>query len=333
MPAEQSLPVVSVLATCFNHERYVVECLESIHAQTYPNVQLIVADDASTDGSVRAIRDWVERTGTPCTLVLHEENRGICRTRNEALAHARGAYVSGISTDDVWLPDKLADQVAQLEALPQSVGVAYCDAARIDEDGNPLPETFVEHLGVGPPPEGDLYETLLTRNFLPAGSTLVRRECYAAVGPFDESLPYEDRDMWLRIARRYAFVFTPRVGVRYRVHPVSLSHVLTDEQWWAAELAISLKHLGHSPAWDAVLWDRIARAAYRLGRPEQLEYARANLGANRNFPALVLYGLCRAHLSYDRVRPVRRFLNWVGTNLREARYAPRARRSPTPTSL
>jgi hypothetical protein len=104
------------------------------------------------------------------------------------------------------------------------VGVVYCDAARMDGDGKPLPRTFIEHVGtVGDPPEGDLYETLLARNFLPAGSTLVRRECYEAVGPFDESLAYEDWDMWLRIARRYRFAFSPRIGVRYRVHPSSLT--------------------------------------------------------------------------------------------------------------
>jgi glycosyltransferase involved in cell wall biosynthesis len=88
-------------------------CPESIRAQTYRNIQLILADDASTDGSVDLIRGWLARTETDCTLVLHEQNQGICRTRNDALA-----YVSSLSTDDVWLPDKLADQVAQLEEAP-----------------------------------------------------------------------------------------------------------------------------------------------------------------------------------------------------------------------
>jgi GT2 family glycosyltransferase len=103
-----SLPLVSVIATCFNHERYVVESLESIRAQTYPNIQLIVADDASTDGSVELIRDWARETAAVCSFVFHEENQGVCRMRNDALAHARGDYVAGISTDDLWLPDRIA---------------------------------------------------------------------------------------------------------------------------------------------------------------------------------------------------------------------------------
>ena len=314
MADRRPLPLVTVIATSFNHERYVIECLESIRAQTYPNVQLIVADDASTDRSVELIRDWARDTGTICTFLFHEENQGVCRTRNEALSLAEGAYVSGISTDDVWLPDKLAAQVTQLEALPATVGVSYGDAERMDADGNPLPGMFIEHTGVvRAPPEGNIYEILLDENFIPAMSTLVRRECLEAVGPYDETLVYEDKDMWLRIARRYEFVFSPHVGARYRVHPVSLSHMMSGARkgaaWWEADIAIYLKHIGYSPAWDAILWDRIARAAYRLDRPEQLEYARANLRAGQSLRALVLYWLCRLGVPYRRLERLKHSAN------------------------
>lgn len=324
-----SFPLVTVIATCFNHERYVVESLESIRAQTYPNIQLIVADDASTDGSVELIRDWARETATVCTFVFHEENQGVCRTRNDALAHARGDYVAGISTDDLWLPGRIAVQVAQLEALPPTVGVAYGDAARMDEHGTPIAGDFIEHVGeVDSPPEGDIYEALLTQNFIPAMATLIRRECFATVGPYDESLAYEDWDMWLRIARHCEFVFTPGIHVRYRVHPKSLSRQLPDQRWWSTDMSIFLKHIGHSDAWDAILWDRIARAAYRLDSREQIEYARANLRAGRNLPALVLYGLCRAGVPYRRIAPLKHAVNGIGV-----RYSGRPGGSPTATSL
>jgi glycosyltransferase involved in cell wall biosynthesis len=317
----EPLPLVTVIATCFNHERFVTECLESIRAQTYPNIQLIIADDCSTDGSVALIRDWLAETGTVCTLILHQENRGICQIRNETLAHAKGKYVSSVSTDDAWLPHKLSDQVEQMEKLPLTVGVAYGDAARMDADGHQLPNTFVEQLGtVEQMPEGDLYETLLARNFIPAGATLVRRECYEEVGPWDESLIYEDWDMWLRIARRYEFAVTSRIGVRYRVHEESLSQVLHNRfggsLWWESNMKIFLKHLGYSPAWDAVLWDRIARAAYRLNRAERLQYAAANLRAGQSPSALALYVLCRAGIPYRRVAPLKRAAARIAAILR-----------------
>jgi glycosyltransferase involved in cell wall biosynthesis len=323
---DRAHPLVTVIATCFNHERYVIECLESIRTQTYPNIQLIVADDASTDRSVELIREWARETGAACTFVFHEENQGICRTRNDTVALAEGKYVSGISTDDVWLTDKLSAQVAQLEALPTTIGVSYGDAERMDEDGNALPGLFIECTGVvHTPPEGNIYEILLGQNFIPAMSTLVRRECFETVGPYDESLAYEDKDMWLRIARRYDFVFTPQVAVRYRVHPASLSHTMSGERkgaaWWETDIAIDLKHIGYSPAWDAVLWDRIARAAFRLDRPEKVEYARANLRAARSPQALVLYGLCRLGVPYRRLERLKHAANALF-----ARYASRVER-------
>lgn len=319
----EPLPLVTVIATCFNHERFVVECLESIRAQTYPNIQLIIADDCSTDRSVSLIRDWLAETDTVCTLILHQENQGICRTRNATLAHAHGKYVSSLSTDDAWLPHKLAAQVELMEKLPVSVAVAYSDAARMDAEGRPLPNTFIEQLGtVDQMPEGNLYETLLGSNFIPAGTTLVRRECYEEVGPWDESLIYEDWDMWLRIARRYEFAVTPRIGARYRVHDRSLSQLLDNRfggsLWWESNMKIFLKHVGYSPAWDAVLWDRIARAAYRLDRAERLQYAGANLRAGQSPSALALYVLCRAGIPYRWVASLKRAATRLGAALRPA---------------
>jgi glycosyltransferase involved in cell wall biosynthesis len=301
-----------VLATCFDQAPFVVECLESIRGQTYPEIELVVVDDCSTDGSVEVIREWLARTDTPCTLVVHEWNQGVCRARNEALAHAHGAYVAGIDMDNVFLPDTLTALVERLVKSPPNVGVVYGDAQRMDEHGAPLGQTFLEHLGRDHCPEGDVYAALLEANFVPDGASLVRRACFEAVGPYDESLVYEDWDMWLRIARQYEFAFAPRICARYRVHERSLSHTLTKRDggalWWESDLRVFLKHVGSSPARDAVLWDRIARAAYRLNLPERLEYARANLRARPTPRAVVLYALCRASVPYRWVAPVTRTL-------------------------
>jgi glycosyltransferase involved in cell wall biosynthesis len=317
-----SLPLVTVTATCFNHERFVVECLESIRAQTYPNIQLIIADDCSTDGSVPLIREWLARTGTACTLVLHQENQGVCRTRNDVLSYAQGKYVSSVSTDDTWFPDKIADQVEQMERLPPSVGLLYGDAYLMDVEGNPLPQTFFESCRPSrtfeKPPEGNVYEHLLEVCFVPTMTTLIRRECLAAIGPYDESLAYEDWDMFLRLAQRYEFAFTTHFVARYRIHSSSLWQTL-GSRLWESDIRIFQKHLGYSRAWDAILWDRIARAAYRLDRPERLQYASANLRAGRNPRALALYVLCRAGIPYRRVVPLKRAATRIGAGLRTAR--------------
>jgi hypothetical protein len=196
-----------------------------------------------------------------------------------------------------------------MEQLPASVGLLYSDAYLIDEVGNPLPKTFFEsssHVRTfEQPPEGDVFAQLLEVTFVPVMTTLVRRECFETVGPYDESLVYEDRDMLLRLARRYEFAVTPHICARYRIHPSSLLRTMGDRSL-ESNLRIYRKHLGYRPALDPVLWDLIARLAYRLDHPEQLEYARANLRARRTLNSLLLYALCRAGVKYRRVAPVKK---------------------------
>ncbi len=221
-------PLVTVIAACYNHSRFVLECLESIRNQTYKNIQLIIVDDHSTDDSVAVIRDWIATHRVECVFVVHSENKGVCRTLNDALSHASGKYVASTSTDDVWTLDKLEHQVRQMEKLPEEVGVLYSDAWRMDQNGSVLPKLFIEYnRSFSAPPEGDILDTLLENNFIPAMTTLIRRSCYEKMGKYDESLSYEDWDMWIRISRCYKFAFSPFISAKYRVLPTSLLHTIT----------------------------------------------------------------------------------------------------------
>ena len=273
-------PLVTVVPSCYNHARFVVECLESIRAQTYQNVEIIIMDDHSADDSVNIITDWLNTTGVEATFIAHPDNRGICRTRNEALAHATGKYCAFVSTDDVWLPDKLETHVKIMEEQPDDVAVLYTDAYRMDESGAPIDGMFLEtYLAEGqPPPTGNLYEVLLDGNFIPSLTTLVRRSCLLDVGPYDESLSFEDWDMWLRLAQRYRFLYSEVPAARYRVVATSLDHVLRGPKraaFDASKVRIQLKHLGYSPEFDRLLGRRTleyARSLYRLDHPERDAY-------------------------------------------------------------
>src|SRR4030095_7748208 len=122
---------------------------------------------------------------------------------------------------------KIENQVRQMEQLPDDVGVLYSDALRIDETGNLLEEKFIEaRRQFSCMPEGDMFATLLKKNFIPAMSTLIRRSCYDRVGTYDEKLCYEDFDMWLRIAQEYRFVFSPIISAKYRVVSTSLTQTV-----------------------------------------------------------------------------------------------------------
>ena len=222
-------PLVTMIVLCYNQSRFVVETLESVKAQTYKNTQLIIVDDCSTDDSVAVIDRWLQENQIECTFIRHQKNQGICKSLNEALAVATGKYVSLVASDDVWLPDKIDHQVAIMASQPETVGVLYSDAFQMDEHGHPLPGMFITtHRKLPQMPQGQILNTLLEGNFIPGMTVLIRRSCYDAVGLYDENLPWDDWDMWMRIARHYSFVYSPTPSAKYRHHQKSLSHSDTD---------------------------------------------------------------------------------------------------------
>ena len=227
-------PLVTVVVVCYNQARFVWECLESVRLQTYENIELIVIDDCSDDGSVSVIESWIAAQHLKPRFVVHKQNEGICKTFNDALSYASGKYVSIIAADDVYLPEKTETQVTLFESLPNQVGVIYTDALQMDASGNLLEQHFIEtHRAFEVIPEGKLFDVLLEGNFIPAMSTMVRRECYQKVGLYDEQLTYEDLDMWLRISRYYDFVFCPVISAKYRVLSTSMSRTIHAAGQWS----------------------------------------------------------------------------------------------------
>jgi glycosyltransferase involved in cell wall biosynthesis len=218
-------PLVSTIVLSYNQSQYVLETLESVKAQTYKATEFIIVDDCSTDDSVAIIERWLQENKIHCTFIRHDKNQGICKSLNDALTLATGKYISIVASDDVWLPDKIARQVEIMESQSDQVGVLYSDAFQMDEHGRPLPAMFIAaHRKLSAMPQGEVLGVLLEGNFIPGMTTLIRRNCYNEVGLYDEDLPYEDWDMWLRIARHYSFIYSPIPSAKYRYHERSLSH-------------------------------------------------------------------------------------------------------------
>ena len=222
-------PLVSAIMLCYNQARFAEECLEAIKAQNYPNLELIVNDDASKDDSVAVVEQWLARNpAIPHVFLRNKTNLGICRSLNNAMRQAKGKYISGIAADDVWLPSKLRNQVAFMESLPGKVGLVYSDAMQMDEEGKELPLKFLESPGrnrrFSKMPEGDVQTVLWQANFIAPMTTLIRRECFERVGLYDENLFAEDWDMWLRISRHYEFVYSPEISAKYRMVGTSASN-------------------------------------------------------------------------------------------------------------
>ena len=237
MSRSENFPLVTAFVGCYNHSRFVEQCLDSVKHQTYPNLQVIIFDDCSKDNSVAVIDTWLKRHRLDWQFIPHTRNIGICASLNEVLRLARGKYISMVAADDVWLPGKTARQVEMMEQLPGDVGVLYSDAFQIDEYGETLPQMFVEaHREFVVPPEGFLFDVLLEGNFIPAMTTLIRRECFNQVGTYDEDLCFEDWDMWMRISRTFRFVYDTIPAAKYRIVLSSASRAMSGAMWRSAKL-------------------------------------------------------------------------------------------------
>ena len=214
----KNCPLVTVFVGCYNQSRFVEECLDSVKHQTYPNLQVIIFDDYSKDNSVALIDSWLKRHRLDWQFNPHIRNIGICASLNEVLRLARGKYISMVAADDVWLSDKTSRQVEMMEQMPEDVGVVYSDAFQVDENGEMLPQMFIEaYRNFVVSPEGFLFDVLWEGNFIPAMTTLIRRDCFAKVGMYDEDLCFEDWDMWMRISRKFRFTYDKLPAATYRV--------------------------------------------------------------------------------------------------------------------
>jgi hypothetical protein len=281
-------PLVSALVLCYNQARFVAECLEGIRAQHYPNLEVLVNDDASRDGSAAVIRAWLERSGMPHQFLRSHANQGICRSLNNLLGQARGKYIAGIAADDVWLPGKLLAQVEMMERLPAKVGVVYSDALQMDETGQLLQQRFIKtYRSFEKMPEGNIHHVLWEGNFIPALATLIRRDCYQRVGLYDESLFYEDWDMWLRLARCFEFAYSEQISAKYRVVATSMMQSQS-QRILDAVCQVCRKHLQ-----GGSLDSEARRAAVRqLRRCAIASFTHRTPRHRRNLLQALRYGLC-----------------------------------------
>lgn len=220
-------PLASVVALCYNHARFVIDCLDSIKSQTCHDFELIIMDDCSTDGSVSIIADWISKTNTACRFIAHKVNVGICQTLNEAIELSRGEFICMIATDDKWRINRIESHLQAFSSLSSEVAVVYSDTAQMDEDGTALPDTFLEGQRPGfSPPSGRVFKDLIDRNFVHPLAATIRKSSILKVGGYDVRLATEDYDMWLRLSHEYEFKFVSGIFTDYRIVSTSLTRTL-----------------------------------------------------------------------------------------------------------
>lgn len=211
---------VSVIIPCYNRAHTIGEAIASVHAQTRVPLELIVVDDASTDGSA----EIAERAGA--RVIRLPENRGNSFARNAGIQAALGDAIAWLDSDDYWEPHHLATVAALLDAYPD----AAVASAAVQFVGSRSGVWY------GSVPEGaptNVVRQAFYATMIPMMTAIVRRSALTAIGGFDETERVAvDFDLWLRLSCRHNFVATHEITANYRCHPDQIS-ASPERQWHA----------------------------------------------------------------------------------------------------
>lgn len=215
-------PLISVIIPAYNAEKFIAATLDSVLAQTYSNLEIVVVDDGSQDRTAEIVATYAQRDHR--LTLLQQPNRGVAAARNLAIKRSTGEFLAPLDADDIWYPQKLEKQLALMMQSKPTVGLVYGWSAYINEAGDLTGRKLAsQHVG-------EVYPHLLAGNFIGnASAPLIRRSCLLQVGGYNvqmkqaEAQGCEDWDLYLRIAEHYCFLLVPEFLIGYRLPNGSMS--------------------------------------------------------------------------------------------------------------
>ncbi|MBI2058248.1 MAG: glycosyltransferase [Nitrospirae bacterium] len=216
-------PEVTVIIPGYNCARYVRECIETILAQSYKNLEIVFVDDGSTDDTPKVVQSFKDAVRY---FRRDRPSGGPFIPRNVAIRASRGRYIALIDADDRWLPEKLDRQMEVFGQNPD-LGLVYSDSYCYRE-GRRISRCF----DVAPPHRGHVFPDLLVRNFIPGLTPVIPRSVFDAIGLFDERFRTAgDYEYWIRVSRHYPVDFVGAPLAEYRLHADNLSWVYVELQY------------------------------------------------------------------------------------------------------
>ncbi|MCA9408166.1 MAG: glycosyltransferase family 2 protein [Candidatus Omnitrophica bacterium] len=294
------LPLVSIIIPTYNHGRFICDAVDSVLAQTYNPMEIIVVDDGSTDNTQQQLKKYRN------TIInIHKANQGLSAARNTGLQHAKGKIIAILDADDMWYPQKL-DQQVQKMLSNQNIGLVGCGRSYVDEygvlTGGAKKKTYRS--------KREFLSELYLKNAVGTGGSgaIILKDCFDKVGGFDETLrSAEDWDMWLRVSAVWDVDFVEEELVKIRVLENSMSSPAHAARMLENELKMLNKnfHNGVIPV-NPLLKRKIlsyryfsAARAYKQAqnRQEVRKFMRKAIGENplcvfnKTAIALILYGM------------------------------------------
>jgi glycosyltransferase involved in cell wall biosynthesis len=230
-------PLVSIVTPSFNQSRFLESTIHSVLEQEYTNIEYIIVDGGSSDGSL----DIIQRHAGRLAWWVSEKDQGQTDAINKGFAHAQGEILAWLNSDDTYEPQAISEAVAYLGSHPE-VGMVYGDAAFIDQAGKVI--------GRFPAAQTDYHRLRRGYVHIPQQSAFWRALLWKKVGPLDPSFYFAmDYDLWVRLAALAPLQYIPRLWANFRLHTQGKT-ISADDRCWPEMLKV---HYRDGGSWLGVL--------------------------------------------------------------------------------
>jgi glycosyltransferase involved in cell wall biosynthesis len=224
-------PLVSIVTPSFNQSKYLEATIHSVLEQDYEQIEYLIVDGGSTDGSLEIIQKHAERLA----WWVSEPDKGQTDAINKGFARSQGEILAWINSDDTYLPHAVREAVAYLHAHPEA-GMVYGDANLVDEAG--------QVIGKFPARQTDYDRLRRGYVHIPQQAAFFRADLWRKVGPLDPSFYFAmDYDLWVRLAKISSLHYQPRLWANFRLHGSGKS-VISDERCWPEMLRVHYREGG-----------------------------------------------------------------------------------------
>lgn len=207
--------LVSVIIPVYNRQDTISRAVESVLQQTYKNIEIIVVDDGSTDGTITILKSYSD----PRIRILFQDHKGACVARNSGINEAKGFYIAFQDSDDEWMPDKLWKQIAYMK--DNQFPICYCPFELHDSCISMFPPDYL----LRDKYERDIITVLKNESVISTQTLILEKSILDDVGKFDSEMPrFQDYELIIRIVQKYKIGYCAEILVKVYRQKICITH-------------------------------------------------------------------------------------------------------------